>query len=81
MRNSLLVFGRFAHYPQGVLTAVYRLALVGIELRLNVGCIRKAGLELSVAPFADADGRRAWFYDPQLALLHDCSLAHPAVQG
>jgi hypothetical protein len=50
---SLLIFGSFAHDPQGVLTAVYWLALVSIELCLDIGI-----LELSVAPFAYADGRR-----------------------
>ena len=73
MRSRLLVLGRFAHDPQRVLTAVYRLALVGIELCLNIRI-----LELSVAPLAYADGRRGLFYDPQFALLHDCSLAHHA---
>jgi hypothetical protein len=34
---------------------------------------------LSIAPFADGDGRRAWFYDAQFA-LHDFSLAHSAVR-
>jgi hypothetical protein len=71
MRNELLVFGRLAHDPQRVLAAIYRLALMGIKLRLNIDT-----LKLSVAPFADGDGRRGWFYDPQFALRHDCSLAH-----
>jgi hypothetical protein len=71
MRNKLLFFRRLAHDPQSILTAVYRLALVGIELCLNIGI-----LELSVAPFAYADGWMALLYDPQFALLHDCSLAH-----
>jgi hypothetical protein len=71
MRNELLVFGCFAHDPQGVLAAIYWLALVGIKLRLNIDT-----LKLSVAPFADGEGRRGWLYDPQFALLHDCSLAH-----
>jgi hypothetical protein len=70
--NSLLFFRRLD--PQSVLTAVYRLALVGVKLCLNVGI-----LELSVASFANSDGgRRGLLYDPQLTLLHGCSLAHRA---
>lgn len=66
--KRLLAFRGFAHDPQSVLAAVYRLALVGIELRLNVGII-----ELSIASFADAKAR---FDDPQFALRHVQSLAH-----
>ena len=66
--NRLFVFGRFTHDSQGVLAAVYRLALVGIKLRLNIGI-----LELSVAAFADA---KTLFHDPQFALPHDFSPAH-----
>ncbi len=46
--------------------------------RANMGVwSRKAGFELSVASFTYADGRRrSYFYDPQVALQHDCSLAH-----
>jgi hypothetical protein len=77
MRNRLLVLGRFAHDPQSVLAAIHRLALVSIELCLNISFfIRKVRLELSVAPFADTDGGRGWFHDSQFAFLHDCSLAH-----
>jgi hypothetical protein len=72
--KSLLAFRGFPHDPQGVLTTVYQLALVGIKLCLNVGIF-----ELSVASFAHPDGGwRGLLYDPQLALLHDCSLAHLA---
>ena len=79
MRNRLLVFGRFAHDPQGVLATVYRLALVGIKLLSNIKlCIGQAGLELSIAAFTDADGGRAFLNDPQSALRHDCSLMHLA---
>jgi hypothetical protein len=46
---------------------------MSIELCLNIGV-----LELSVATFTYADGRRALLYDPQFSLLHDCSLAHQA---
>jgi hypothetical protein len=75
----LLAFRGFPHDPQSVLAAVNGLALVGFKLCLNIGVwARKVGLELGVAPFAYADGRRALLYDPQFALLHDCSLAHQA---
>jgi hypothetical protein len=33
---------------------------------------------LGVAPLTHSDGRRTSLYDPQFALLHDCSLAHLA---
>lgn len=71
--KRLLAFRGFSHDPQRILAAVHRLALVGIELCLNIGI-----LELSIAPFTHADGRRALLYDPQFALLHDSSLAHLA---
>jgi hypothetical protein len=73
MRNKLLVLSRFAHDPQGVLAAVRQNALMSIKLCLNIGT-----MELGVAPFTHADGRRASLYNPQFALLHDCSLAHRA---
>ena len=77
MRNRLLVLDRFAHDPQSVLAAIYRLALVCVKLHLNLGAWRwKVRLELSIAPFAYPDGRWGPLYDAQLALLHDCSLAH-----
>jgi hypothetical protein len=61
------------------LAGIHRLALVCVKLRLNI-CTwgSMAGLELSVAPLAHSDGRRGPLYDAQLALLHDCSLAHLA---
>jgi hypothetical protein len=70
MKDRLFVFGRFANDPQRILTAIYRLALVGIKL-----CLNAIALELCVASFTDADGRRGLFYDPQFALCHDLSLA------
>jgi hypothetical protein len=77
--KQLLAFRGFPHNPQGVLAAVCQLALMRVELCLNMGlCGRKARLELSVAPLAYADGGRHSFYDPQFALLHDSSLAHQA---
>ena len=64
---------------QGVRATVYRLALVGVELCLNIDIWERfAGPELSIATFADAHSRRGLLYDPQFALLHDCSLAHLA---
>jgi hypothetical protein len=74
--KPLLAFGGLAHDPQRILTAVQKLAFVGIELCLNIGI-----LELSIAPFTDADGWRALLYDPQLAIMHDYSLAHLAGRG
>lgn len=71
--KGLLAFRGLPHDAQRILAAINGLALVGIELRLNISI-----LELSVAPFTDADSRRAFLYDPQFALLHDCSLAHQA---
>jgi hypothetical protein len=72
---KLLSFGRFAHDPQSVLAAVYRLAFVGIELRLHVGAF-----ELRIASHADGQNGFAVFslYDPQLAIRHGFGLAHPA---
>jgi len=70
MTNRLFVLGRFAHDPQSILAAIYRLALVSVKLCLKIGT-----LKLSIAPFAD---RKARFYSSQFALRHDCSLAHMA---
>jgi hypothetical protein len=67
----LLSVRRFAHDPQSVLAAIYRLALVGIELCLNIGVFK-----LSIAALTYADSRRGLLYDPQLALGHVQSLAH-----
>ena len=74
--TQLLVFRGFAHDSQGILTAIQRFALVGIELCLNISI-----LELSAASFAYADGRRALLHDSQFALPHYCSLAHLAGRG
>lgn len=61
------------------LASVDRLALVGVELCLNIDIWEIfAGPELSIATFADAHRRRGLLYDPQFAILHDCSLAHSA---
>ena len=78
--TQLLAFLGFAHDRQGVLAAVYRVALVGIILCGNVSLgIRGTRLEVCIAAFTNAeDRRRGYFYDPQFALRHDCSLAHRA---
>ena len=83
----LLAFRGLTHDPQRVLTAVYRLAFVGIELVANAYqcsiwvCQSLAHYaELSIAALTDAErwGLSGIFYDPQFALRHDCSLAHLA---
>src|SRR6266446_10924443 len=78
--KQLLVVGRLGDDPKGVLTAVERLALVGIKLCGNVSLgIRGARLELCVTALTEANDRRwRYFHDPQFALVHDCSLAHQA---
>jgi hypothetical protein len=70
--TQLFSFGGFSHDPQGVLAAVYGLALVGFELSLNMI------LELRVAALADSQNRNTVFsfYDPESARLHGFSLAH-----
>jgi len=79
MRNELFVLGRFADDPQSVLAAVCRLALVGIKLCLNLGVWTcKAGLELSITPFAYADGREGSLYDTEFTFQHDYILVHQA---
>ena len=78
---GLLAFGRLAHDPQCILTAVHRLALVGIELpldgRLRISPIRVCA-ELRIASFADSECRDIpdSLYDPKIAFWHDRSLAH-----
>lgn len=65
--KMLLVFCGFTHDSQSVLAAIYGLALMGVELCLNIGIA-----EFGAATFADP---KPLFYDPQFALRHDCSLA------
>ena len=81
--KGLFVFRGFLHDPQGILTAVYGLALVGVELlldsRLSIPPVRVSS-KLPVATFTDSEH---WyipnlFHDPKIALLHGCSLAHLA---
>jgi len=67
------LFDRFAHDPQSILAALKGLAFVRVESCLNIPI-----LELNVTPFAYANDRRAFLYDPQFSLLHDCSLARLA---
>jgi hypothetical protein len=69
--GGLLAFRSFAHDAKGVLAAIYWLALVRVELSLNV-----FALELSVASFTHADGWRGWLDDSEVSLRHDRSLAH-----
>jgi hypothetical protein len=82
--TRLFVFRRLLHDPQSVLAAVYCLALVGIKsgpdfiLRLIFSISELTRLELSIASFADADTWNVSLYDAELALLHNCSLAHSA---
>jgi hypothetical protein len=73
--RKLLVFGGFAHDSQRILAAIYRLTFVGIELRLHV-----KAFELRIASHAYGQNGFAVFplYDPQLAIGHGLSLAHPA---
>ena len=67
----LLVFGGFAHNPQGILAAVQWLALVGIERRLDlVFCSAK----LRITAFADTK-RRGLPYEFELPFVHGHSLA------
>jgi hypothetical protein len=73
-RFELFAFGGLAHDPESILAAVYGLALMGFKLSLDII------FELCVAPLTDAQNGYAFFslYDPELALLHDFSLAHSA---
>ncbi len=77
MRNRLLIFGRFSHDPQSILTGVSQLALVGIKRGLNG--VFGIGLKLQVAMLAYADYWRL-SHDPQFALQHEPSLAHLAMR-
>lgn len=71
MRNKLLAFGRFADDPQRVLTAVQGLAIMGIELDLNLG-VRNAKLRTTAFAYSKSG---LLFHDPQFALCHEYSLA------
>jgi hypothetical protein len=80
--KRLLAFGRFAHDPQGILAAIYRLALVCIELRLDllsrvikILIARQKGL---VAVLASACHWVAESNDAEATLWHGYSLAHLA---
>ncbi len=72
-KNRLFIFGRFPHYPQGILAAVGQFALMGIERGFDF--LLRFGLELRVITLAKANHLRGLFYDFQLALWHDPSLA------
>jgi hypothetical protein len=84
--RGLLVFRRFAHDPQGVLAAVYRLACMNVELLLNATCgfgeVAKSMSvcgELCIASFTDAENWNIFcpLYDSEFAVGHSRSLAHP----
>ena len=74
--RRLFIFGGLAHDAKGVLAAIYRLALVCVELRLDV-----LALELSTASFTHADGWWGLLDDSEVSLRHDRSLAHFLVLG
>lgn len=77
--KQLLVFRRFTHDSQGVLTAVHRFALVKVELFLNIWLrVEALGRELSIAAFANSHDWHGLSYDPKRACWHECSLAHLA---
>ena len=83
--KRLFAFGRLAHDPQGVLTAVYRLACMRVELvadtsESSVGVYGRfrCCLELGIAAFTNSEhwDMPGLFYDSQLAFGHVQSLAH-----
>jgi hypothetical protein len=69
--KQLLTFRGLAHDPQSVLAAIYRLALVSIELLLNVevSVFKAASRKLGIAAFAYAKHWYAFsaFHYSQLA--------------
>ena len=73
--RQLLAFRRLAHDPQSVLAAVYGLALVSIELLLNVeiSIFKALPRKLDIAACADAQHRNAFgaFNYSELASGHD----------
>jgi hypothetical protein len=78
--KRLFAFGGFADYPQSILAAVQRLARVGGKLLPDmllshhaVFIARHKGL---TAMFTYTSHGVARFYDPQVALWHEHSLAH-----
>jgi hypothetical protein len=71
MRNRLLIFGRFADDPQRILTTIYRLAFMRVELGLNISTF-----ELSIATFAHANRGSGLFHNSQLAFRHTQILTH-----
>ena len=75
MRGRLLILGCFAHDSKRVLTGVIALALVRVELHLNVASSELAfgAGKLLVAVFADAE---QWIFanNPEFSLYHAMSL-------
>jgi len=79
--KRLLAFRSLAHDPRSILTAVHRLALVGIEPLLNVeiSIFKAFSRKLDGAAFADAQHWNAFgaFHYSELATGHDSrSLTH-----
>jgi len=80
MRNSLLVLGRLAHDPQGVLATVYRLAEMSVKLRVDSfrrvlygKLFAASNLKLLIAIQAHSQvwRRTDTFYDFKLTLWHE----------
>jgi hypothetical protein len=81
MGNKLFVLCRLADYPHRILAAIYRHALMNIELFLDgrLGVAHTwVSRELRVAAFTDTEHRNVpnSFYYPESTFRHDCSLAH-----
>jgi len=73
MKNKLFIFGGFAHDPQGILTSVRQLALVGVKRGLDR--LFRFGFELGVTALTNAGYRRVRSYNSQLAPRHCFILA------
>ena len=73
MKDRLLILGRLAHDPQGVLATVYRLARMAVKGSPHLAL--RIGLKLRIAAFTYAEHRWGLFHDSQLALWHVQSLA------
>lgn len=77
--KELFSFRRFAQDSRSILAGINRLALVGIELTLNLQTSFIQPLlwrfELSIAEFADANHGNVNFEEPEIAFWHGLSLA------
>jgi hypothetical protein len=82
--SKLLVLRCFTHDAQGVLAAVHRLALVGIENFSDLfvcDCgIFRAGYERPFAGFANCGYRMAILDDSQSAFRHRILVSHSRVR-